>query len=64
MAEILHFPDRSLLKLLDAVNGVLDGTVEPTAALTLAETVLSDMGAVKDSDGHWQLPDAVQTEPR
>lgn len=62
MAEILHFPDRSLLSLLKAVNGVLDGTCEPTAALTLAETVLSDMGAVKDSTGHWELPDAVSDQ--
>lgn len=57
MAEILHFPDRNLLKLIDAVNGVLDGSCEPTKALTLAETVLSDMGAVKGDDGQWSLPD-------
>jgi hypothetical protein len=56
MADILHFPDRSLLKLIDAVNGVLDGSCTATTALDLAETVLRDMGAAKDENGRWQLP--------
>jgi len=55
-SNILRFPDRSLLKLLDAVNGVLDGTCEPPKALTLAETVLRDIGAVQDANGKWSLP--------
>lgn len=56
MSNVLYFPDRRLLKLIDAVNGVLDGTVEPVKALDLAETVLRDMGATKDVDGKWQPP--------
>jgi hypothetical protein len=56
MAEILRFPDRGLLKLIGAVNGVLNGTYEPTKALELAETVLRDVGAVKDEKGEWYLP--------
>lgn len=56
-SNILHFPDRGLLKLIDAVNGVLDGSCEPTKALTLAEMVMRDMGAVQDANGKWRLPD-------
>lgn len=56
-SNILRFPDRSLLKLIDAVNGVLDGTCEPPKALTLAEAIMLEMGAVKDADGKWHLPD-------
>lgn len=59
MSNVLHFPDRSLLKLLDAVNGVLNGDTEPAKALTLAETVLRDMGAVQDANGKWHLPDST-----
>jgi len=37
MAEILHFPDRNLLKLIDAMNGVLsdDGASARTAVYPL-----------------------------
>lgn len=56
-SNVLHFPDRNLLKLIEAVNGVLrdDGASAPKA-LELAETVLRDMGAVKDENGKWQMP--------
>lgn len=57
MSNILHFPDRNLLNLIDAVNGVLDGSGEPSKALELADEVLRTMGAVKDANGKWQLPD-------
>ena len=57
MGEILYFPDRNLLKLIQAVNGVLDGSEEPTKALLLAEMVMRDCGAVQEPDGKWRLPD-------
>ena len=55
-SNVLHFPDRSLLKLIDAVDGVLDGSCEPTKALSLAEAVMLEMGGVQDADGKWHLP--------
>jgi len=56
--NVLHFPDRSLLKLIDAVNGVLSGDISANKALGMAEEVLVSMGAVKDENGQWQLPES------
>ena len=57
MGEVLHFPNRGLLKLIEAVNGVLRGDCEPTKALALAEEVMRDCGAIQSPDGQWHLPE-------
>ncbi len=61
--NVLHFPDRNLLKLIDAVDGVLEGTCDPATALAQAENTMLDMGAVKDVNGEWSLPDQREAKP-
>ncbi len=46
----------NLLKLIDAVNGVIEGSVSPGKALVLAEEVMRDMGALQDTNSEWYLP--------
>lgn len=55
-AEVLQFPPRGVLRLLEAVDGVLRGTTEPEAALIVAEEALVELGATKDENGEWIPP--------
>ena len=59
--KVLLFPDRSVLKLIEAVGGVLTGECTPEKALAAAEDTMRAIGAVKDANGKWQLPESAQS---
>jgi hypothetical protein len=60
--NVLHFPDRSLLQLVNGIDKLLAGKTSPEALLAQCDVAMQAIGAVKDANGEWQLPEADEPD--
>jgi len=63
--NVLHFPDRSLLHLVNGIDRLLAGKTSPETVLAQCDAAMQAIGAVKDVNGEWRLPepDEPDSEP-
>lgn len=62
--NVLHFPDRSLLKLVNGIDELLAGKTSPEALLEQCDAAMQAIGAVKDANGEWQLSETEKQPAR